>query len=621
MPGSGGRLSAFVVIYERSNITVDPGILVRAMEQLKHRGPDGSDVLLAGNVALGHWHFWTTPEEVGERQPLQINGLPFKIVLDGRIDNREELFTKLNITSAEGRSLSDAGLILHAYALWGNACLEHLIGEYAFVILDASSGQLLCARDAIGERSLFYAWHGTRLVIASEAWAAASIGGLPLHPEFNETGAARYFAMKANEDGQTMFKNVCELLPAYSMLVTVSSSHLWRYWQPDPIRRVRCRSDEEYAGEFRALLEESVRCRMRSNAPVGVSMSGGLDSGSVACLAASMSAPQPLTTLSYVFDDVELADCDEREYIESIKKQWDIHSIQFPGDRAWPFKDWQNWPRNPNRPYGNPFRLLLELVYHHAEKEGLRVLLTGGGGDQLYGAGVNWFADLLGEGRVLQAWRELMNYISQNGLRKALTAGFLQRAVRRLLNVIPIARHLFHSQSAPAWLTPLSLEAIRNSENRPDSIIEQYTGLLGMGIASSYSGEASYANRHVVELRHPYRDRRLIEFVLALPAYQLYYNGLYKHILRTAMKDILPETIRTRSKPATHNQLFIRGFEREKILLQACFENPEAAWSKFTDSDWVKKNWKIMLTSTKFRHEDVVLWACPSYEAWYASFA
>ncbi len=179
-------------------------------------------------------------------------------------------------------------------------------------------------RDALGDRTLFYAFDGTRLVIASEPWAVA--GAMQYRPELNESAVAHYFALKATEDGQTLFKNVYELLPAHVMVVNASGQRTWRYWQPDLSKRLRGKSDEEYAEQFRSLLEESVRCRMRSTTPVGVLMSGGLDSTSVACLAARMLAPQPLTTISYVFD--ELTDCDERQYIEAVKAQWGIRSIQ-----------------------------------------------------------------------------------------------------------------------------------------------------------------------------------------------------------------------------------------------------------------------------------------------------
>jgi asparagine synthase (glutamine-hydrolysing) len=606
-------LSAFAVVYERSNTPVEPGVLERVMDRLKHRGPDGRDVCLTEQAAMGHWHFWTTPEEVGERQPLKLSGLPFTIVLDGRLDNRLELISGLNINPAEVNHLSDAALILHAYERWGEHCFEHLIGEFALAILDQRSGELMCGRDALGDRTLFYSFKGTRLVVASEPWAVAGADGSG--NVLNESAVAHYFALEATEDGQTLFNNIFEILPAHAMLVNGSCQRTWRYWQPDPSRRVRGRSDEEYAEEFRALLEQSVRCRMRSTTPVGVLMSGGLDSTSVTCLATRILRPQPLTTLSYVFD--ELTECDERQYINSVKKKWDIHSIQIPCDDAWPLKDWQHWPANPNRPEGNPYRLPRERAYQRAQTEGLRVLLTGGFGDHLYSAGNDWLADYITEGQLLKAGKELSLYIRYAGLRWLRQAGYLQRLARRLLDKLPGGKQLHHRPIMPAWLTNYSTGYLSGDRKAHDPMLARYGELLELRAALSCSAEVFYASRHALESRHPYRDRRLVEYILALPAYQLYYRGWTKYILRTAMRDILPDSIRARIQPTSMMSLFNRGVEREGNVLQKCFQDPDAAWRRFVKPDWLLKRWNNVAKPDQDGPTLLVPWLCISYETWY----
>src|SRR5512138_2346459 len=122
-------MSAFMVVYERSNTPGGGGVFSNAMGRLSHRGPDGSDVLSLGAVTMGHWHFWTTPEEVGERQPLCVDGLPFTIVLDGRIDNRSEIMTQLGIDSVDADQLSDAALIILAFQRWNKDCFQYFVGE------------------------------------------------------------------------------------------------------------------------------------------------------------------------------------------------------------------------------------------------------------------------------------------------------------------------------------------------------------------------------------------------------------------------------------------------------------------------------------------------------------
>jgi len=588
------------------------------MQRLKHRGPDGRDVWLKDNVALGHWHFWTTPEEAEERQPLVLDGLPFTIVLDGRLDNRPELISKLNINPAEASLLSDASLILRAYAYWGEHCFEHFIGEYALVIFDQRRNQLVCARDALGDRTLFYAIHGTRTVIASEPWAAANADGSSV--ELNESAVAHYFALTVPEDGQTLFKSIHELLPAHVMLVNTFGERHWRYWQTDPstLHKRGQRSDIEYAEEFRFLLEQSVHCRLRSTTPVGVLMSGGLDSPSAASLAAREIAPQPLTTISYVFD--QLTDCDEREYIKTMVERWGINSIQIPCDDAWPLKDWKNWPLNPNQPEGNVYRLLKERAYKRAQDEGLRVLLSGGFGDHLYITGQDWLADLILDGRFMDVGRELRLQIQNKGLQQTLAAGYFRRAARRVLNAIPGGRHIHRKRTEAAWLTTFSIDHLLKSKSEIAPGFERYSALLGMRTAQDSSREGFNANRYTLELRDPYRDRRLVEYVLTLPAYQLYYNGSYKHILRSAMQGILPEAIRTRRQRTSLITLFMRGLEREKEVLMNCFQNPDADWRKFVRADWLLKRWNTQVTPNMDGPELMVRWLCISYASWYKSF-
>jgi asparagine synthase (glutamine-hydrolysing) len=605
-------LSAFAVIYERSDAPVDPGVLERVMERLNQRGPDGRDVCLLEHAALGHWHFWTTQEEAGERQPVGLKGMPFKIVLDGRVDNRAELISGLNINVLEGRRLSDAALVLHAYEKWGKDCLEHFIGEYALAILDTRRGELLCARDALGDRTLFYSCKGTRLVVASEAWAVAGADDSP--EEINEKAVAYYFAMEATEDGQTLFENVYELLPAHAMLVISTGQHFWRYWQQDPSIRLRGKSDEEYAEGFRGLLEQSVRCRMRATSQVGVLMSGGLDSTSVACLAARMLQPQPLKTISYVFN--ELADCDERQYINAVQVRWGIRSIQIPCDDAWPLKDWSHWPQNPNMPEGNPYRLLKDRAYDRAKSEGVQVLLTGGFGDHLYGAESDWLADYVTEGRLLKAGKELSLYFRYAGLRWTSKAGFIQRLAVRIRDHIPGRKQIHRRSTLPAWLTAYSTGYLPRNNKEYDRMIAKYGELLDLRAAMSSSGEIFHASRHSLELRHPYRDRRLVEYVLALPAYQLYYRGLPKYILRMAMQDTLPDSIRTRIQPTNMASLFSRGIEREKNVMENCLQDPATAWRKFVNHDWLVKHWDIPATPDRDGPDLLVPWLCISYEKW-----
>ena len=596
------------------------------MSRLKQRGPDGRDALYTSHAALGHCHFWTTPEEVGERQPLQVTRLPFRIVLDGRLDNRDELLSNLKLETP----VSDAALILYAYERWGEACFEHFIGEYALVILDERSGALVCARDALGDRTLFYSVQGRRWVIASEPWAVTA--GCDGSPGISEHSLAHFFSLRIPADGQTLFKNIFELLPAQALRISDSGLRTWRTWQPDPTKRLRGRSDAEYAAQFRDLLEESVRCRMRATTPVGVLMSGGLDSGSIASLAARMLAPLPLTAISYVFD--ELSDCDERLYIETMVSRWGLRSLQIPCDDAWPLRDWENWPRNPNQPEPNPYRLLKERAYQRAHEEGLRVLLPGAFGDELYDGEEDWLADLISEKRWREAGMELRRHVKYAGLRSTLGSSYLRRAARRLLP--PILGTARRPSPIPAWLTSFSAEQLgkiqintvvrsgspqtASAGRHPASSFAHKQNILGLEAAWNSTSEIFHASRHTLELRHPYRDRRLVEFVLSLPAHQLYNRGYFKYILRNAMQGLLPDAILSRQAPTPLLSLFARGMERERSRAQSELENANSPWRKYVRADWLARQWNVPLTPETDGAESLLPWLCISCAAWLRSF-
>jgi asparagine synthase (glutamine-hydrolysing) len=608
-------MSGFAVVYERSNTPIEPGVLDRLLQRLQHRGPDGCDSLFANHVHMGHWHFWTTPEDLGEKQPLTLNGLPFTIVFDGRLDNRLELLSSLGLDSRE-KKISDAALVLSAYEYWGEKCFEHFIGEYSLVIYDQYKGDLLCARDALGDRSLFYSIKGTRVVIASEPWAVA--GAENSKPELDEIRIAHYFANSMPMDGRTFFKGITEMMPAQVVVFGAAGERKWTYWEPDASSLLLGRSDQEYAEEFRSLLEESVRCRMRSSTSVGVLMSGGLDSTSVAALAAKMMAPEPLTTISYVFD--ELVECDERYYVDMMRERWGIRSIQIPCDDAWTFKGWKNWRHSCNQPEGTVYRINKERAYARAREEGIRVLLTGAVGDALYTPGVEWLSDLVLHGRLKEAVYQLKLNIQNKGWKKTWEQGYIKIALRRFVeSFLPFTNRLVFNPGSMPWLSALSEKLLSGSEKKPLSRrLQRYSLLLSLEYASGCSREVFTTSRHAVELRHPYRDRRLLEYVLRLPAYQLYFDSRYKHILRVAMEGILPEAIRTRILPTSWRPLLNRGLEREFPLLDDRFRNPDPCWLPFIDADWLEHCWDSNVLSSL--SDDKVLqifWLCISFEAWH----
>jgi asparagine synthase (glutamine-hydrolysing) len=606
-------MSGFAVLFDIAGQPINAESLDVTRFQMSHRGPDGFDELRVGPIWMAHWHFWTTPEEVGERQPLSLDDLPFYLVFDGRLDNREELLGLLSISPEPGTLLSDAAIVLRAYAAWGERCVEKFIGDFAFVLYDKHRQIVFCARDHLGASTLFYALQGNRLAVSSDPLPAALLRGLPL--EQDDTAVAHYFAFREHPAGQSFFKGVTQLPPAHAFRFQDGQLRTWCYWQMEPGQRIRYKTDREYGEHFLSLMTESVRCRMRSVGPTAVLMSGGLDSTSVACLAAQMIAPQQLITISYVFN--RFPECDERRYINTVKEKWNTISHQIPSDDVWPYKGiFSPDACQRQMPIGSPYRPIHQRVFQFVHESGVRVMLSGVFGDDLYLYGKWWLPGLLAEARLSRAVREILAQARVRG------PGFVLRndlrlLLRSMLDALPGGRSIRRLSDGPAWLTELSTRLL--AADQPESSALEKYGIMTSGfVASAAARSKSEMNCDGLEPRYPYRDKRLFDFVLNVPAYILHAQGMYKHVLREAMRGILPEEIRTRRIPTTMLPFYFYGINIEKENLSAYIRRQGLRWREFVNPDWLLKHWdKPVLSQEQDGPELAVFWLCVAYTLWY----
>jgi asparagine synthase (glutamine-hydrolysing) len=614
-------VSAFALLFHRDAAPAAERALAPLLARLRHRGPDGQDAVAAGGFALGHLHFWTTPEEVGERQPLADPAAGLHLVFDGRLDNRDELLAALGL-GAEARRLSDAALVLAAYRRWGDACLERLLGPCAVAIADARRRRVLCGRDALGDRTLFYVLRPELLAVASEESALLALPGV--EPRLDERSLARFFAVEPPAPGDTFFAAVRELPPAHGMAVEPDRVRTWRHWQPPAEPRLRLRRDADYAERFGEVLAASVRARLRTTAPVAVLMSGGLDSTAVAAVAARQLAGEApgrngagrLRAVSWVFD--ELAGSDERRFIEPVVERWALQPLWVWGDDAWPLAEPATWPRNPNTPLEGLYRRLHERAYAAARSSGAVVVLTGEYGDDLYAGGDHWLADLLREGRLAAAAGGLAAHAWAHGFRRLPTRHRARSAVGRALG----RRAGALAPSSPQWLLPgPAVLAAAGDDPVPSAVIArrpwQHRSLLDPGSARAAAGGLWHAARAGVDARRPYRDRRLVELALDLPAHQLWRPGWSKWVLRQAMCGLLPEPVRLRRVRTSLLPLCARGLlEREADTVRGLLAAPDALWRRFVREDWLAR-----VPGERFRRaadgpELVVPWLCVCAELW-----
>jgi asparagine synthase (glutamine-hydrolysing) len=543
-------LSGIAGIINFDGTPIDGSVLKSMTGAVAHRGPDGAGIWIEGSTGLGHRTLHTTLEGLQERQPLSDETGKVHLVLDGRIDNRDDLREILAAKSARLRDGSDAELVLKSYLHWGENAPIHMLGDFAFAVWDARHETLFCARDVFGIRPLTYYCGGNFALIASE-----------LHQHFchprvkrvvNEGMVAEHLAVQITHCEETLWDGILRLPAAHLMSVKSGKVTKRRYWDFDLDRKIHCSGDEEYAREFREVFREAVRCRLRSCGRIGSYLSGGLDSSSVSVIANELRHEQgcrePLDTFSLVFPG---ASCDESGYIQEIVKRAGLRSHPFaPGppfldyyrEQVIKYQDFPGWPNGG---------AILAPLQKGLTARGIRVMLTGWGGNECFeGSTTARMTDLAREGNLrelirtakgewagLDAWRMIFDY----GIRPNIPAAWK-------VPVRSIRRRPFH------WLSQKFVRRMNLMDRLQPVPLKGATCVQEAMRAFFYSGFCAHFHESWdrtaaligVEERHPFLDRRVAEFAFALPEQQRAHRGLSKIVLRKAMRGRLPRSVEQR---------------------------------------------------------------------------
>lgn len=349
-------MSGFAGLYYRNGRSVTEEDVTRMTDRLSHRGPDGDGVWCSKSIGLGHQLLQTTPESRYEHLPRVSDTGDVAITADARIDNRRELFDVLDIATPPERT-PDSHLIVAAYEKWGEQCLEQLVGAFAFVIWDGRNERVFCARDHLGIKPFYYYQAEDVLAFGSEIKALLCLEEVPRR--LNETRIGDYLTSTFHDTESTFYEDVLRLPPAHSLTVSPRRTSLQEYWSLDPSRTIALDSDEEYAERLCELFTEVVRCRLRSIHPVGSTLSGGLDSSSVVCMAQQLLADKPdetsnseLQAFSAIFDDVP--ESDEREYIDHVLERTGLDTHYVHADQISPLVDFNRVSWHEDEPFFTP---------------------------------------------------------------------------------------------------------------------------------------------------------------------------------------------------------------------------------------------------------------------------
>jgi asparagine synthase (glutamine-hydrolysing) len=519
------------------------------------------------NVAFGHQALHDTPESLHERLPYSAPDAQLAITSDARLDNREDLFAALSIAPSQRAGIPDSQLLLRAYQKWGIDCATHLLGDFAFAIWDAPRRRMFCARDPLGVRPFYYHLAPHRFVFASDMSAVRAAMQSPDELDLEYLSAFFRNGWKYPHGERTFYAGIRKLKRAHSMIVDGDGMKTWAYWDPENLPEVRMKSDDEYAECLRELLHTAVRARLRSVFRVGAHVSGGLDSSAVAVIAARVlrERGEGLTGYSWAPPPTthKQTAADERRLVEQVRDLEDI-PIHYTTVTEGEVAEWRF--RNPGTIHDAGFAHEL-VVRREARSRGVRVMLSGWGGDELITFnGRGYFADLLRSGRWLTMWRELKMRAEVQG--DGVWKPFLNRAIYPLLPDWVIERFRpnallagWNETPLPGLLQPDFASRLEAASPLPHKRWRVMPGvravqlyLLGREhLPERVEGWASGGQREGIIYAYPLLDRRIVEFSLGLPEEMYFKNGWLRYLFRHALNGILPEEVlwnRNKKEPA-----------------------------------------------------------------------
>lgn len=537
------------------------GLIRRMLNVLAHRGPDGegiSSIPIGDNRALvlGHRRLSILDlSEAGHQPMLDATGR-FALTYNGEIYNYKEVASELAAVGVSFRSHCDTEVLLEAYKQWGTACLDHFNGMFAFALYDSVRGVLFCARDRYGEKPFLFGGDETFFAFASEYKALLQHPGLSLDiDEMRLLHAAYDPSTGLDADRQTVFRSVQQLLPGEAMEVDVHAlkRRIWRYWQITPPNGYDARPEAEIFAQFRELLIDSVRLRLRSDVPVGSCLSGGLDSSAIVCIVRRLLGDDaPYNTFTGRFPGTH---ADEWRYASQVIDAAHVQSHVVEPTAEKFVDDLAHFMWFNELPVGGSSQFAQWCVFRLAKQHGVTVLLDGQGSDEVLGGYEQYFAKYVAALRTAGETTRLADELPQIRARYPLALTLPTRAVRdylpfrfrhwlanhrdmgtNLLYGLPpdIARQIAVDTALPelSGFNPLSNALVQDSFGR------FLTTLLRYGDRNSMA--------HSREVRLPFCDHRIAEFVMRLPPQLLMGEAQTKRLLREPMRGILPEGIRAR---------------------------------------------------------------------------
>lgn len=534
----------------------DRRIIQRMSSVIKHRGPDEEGYYQAGPVGFGFRRLSILDLSLAGHQPMFSPDGQRVIVFNGEIYNYVELRDELKSLGHTFRSSGDTEVLLHSYIEWGTDCVNRFNGMWAFIIYDIQQGKLFGSRDRFGKKPLYRYQRGDYIFFASEIKAILSSGHYHGGPNW---AVVSRFLLGSNlaeiqEDNNSFYSEI-QQIPAGSVFELSLSGRFreWRYWaliEEDDL------SNEDPGISYYRLFEDSVRLRLRSDVPLGVFLSGGLDSTSVICALANInnqngkSFNPPVTAVTY-----HSPEFDESGYIQDTIKRTGADLIRYESNPHQLWNTLNKYLYYQDEPVHSFASVIFFELCKAASERGIKVMLAGGGADEYLAGYFGYFTDywytLLRGGRISSVWNEITSYSNVHGKdRRALLRMLLRQFIgTELRRFRYFSRLNYRKRYKNDWFLPELTEHLQEEEHNYElptlnTSLKQSVEKTPLPLYLREDDRSTMA--HSIEGRSPFLDHRLVSYAFQLPDNWKLRGPLNKYVLREAMRGKIPESVRSR---------------------------------------------------------------------------
>ena len=553
-----------IAFSSRSGSQIDATVLKRMRDVITHRGPDDEGIFVDGRVGLGHRRLSIVDVASGH-QPMTNADSSLHITYNGEIYNHADYREPLIARGHVYKTHCDTETILHLYAEYGDDCVDHLRGMFAFAIWDRNKRELFIARDRLGVKPLYYVHTADgSLYFASEI--KSLLEARAVKPELNFRAFSDYLANHSTSGEETLFVGVKRLLPGHTLRWRDGDVKITKYWDVSFEKQAQSgRSDQDYIAEWSELFKKSVELRLMADVPLGMFLSGGIDSSAIAAVMSTL-VDEPIKTFSVAFAERE---ANELEYARLVARtfQTDHHEIVVSPEQFWARLPHLIW--HEDEPLAHPSSVALYFVSQLASRH-VKVVLTGEGSDELMAGYARYRKTILN-----LALGEHYHRLVPSGVRDLVRKQFAGmtgsklrlKLGRTFLNLAPDIESIYFDNFA-VFSRSLQRQLLTQNAIERMGAIDPYAGVrdvLTHTDAQSLLDRLLYADIKTylhellmkqdqmsmaasVESRVPFLDHKLVEFTSSLPERLKLRRWTTKYVLRQSMKNVLPAAILDRPK-------------------------------------------------------------------------